>query len=60
MLEKPAPKKLIQVSTSKTDRLVRRYASDLDSSWFRKAYGSKDGIEMDGTDYKITRNLLDI
>lgn len=59
MLEKPAPKKVIQTISPKTNGFVRQYASDLDSSWFRKAYGSNNDIEMDGTDYKISRNLLD-
>ena len=62
MLEKPAPRKLIQLpmQTQPRNATQPRYASDIDSSWFRRAYGPPDYIEeLDGTDHNITRNLLD-
>jgi len=65
MLEKPAPKKVVQhfgASKGKSCEFKSqpRYASDIDSSWFRRAYGPPDYIEeLDGTDHNISRNLLD-
>jgi hypothetical protein len=62
MLEKPAPRKLIQLpmQTQPRNATKPRYASDIESSWFRRAYGPPDYIEeLDGTDHNITRNLLD-
>ena len=74
MLEKPAPKRAIQSSWVQqgsscsykyvAPKTTPRYASDIDSNWFRRAYQDEKDNEIDGLDYVtedttlVDRNLL--